>query len=282
MSKLKLGTPLYINTLPLLFYFPQNNPYFEIILEIPKKLNQSLAKGEIHGSLSSSIFYAKNFNEYLILPDISISAVGEVKSVILYHKEPLEKLDGKKIGISPETESAFNLLKILLEDFNNIKPEYVELSKNWKNLTKEEKKELSGYLAIGDEALTLQFNSVNDRDFLITDLAELWLKYTHLPFVFALFIVRNEVAEKYKKELKEFCSVLYYARACSFSNLKEIVDKSYLNLPKEFIFNYLTHLEYDFSGLKQRAFITFCECLLKKGLIKELPELRFLEFYEKR
>uniref|UniRef100_A0A7C4NU48 Chorismate dehydratase n=1 Tax=Thermodesulfobacterium geofontis TaxID=1295609 RepID=A0A7C4NU48_9BACT len=276
MYKLKLGSPLYINTLPLLFYFPQNNPYFEIILEVPKKLNQSLAKGEIHGSLSSSVFYAKNFRKYLILPDISISAVGKVKSVILYHKVPLEKLDNKKIGITPETESSFNLLRILLEEFIGIKPKYIELYKNWRTLTEEEKKELSGYLAIGDEALILQFNNRN-KSALITDLAELWLKYTHLPFVFALFIVRKDIAKKYKNELKEFCNNLYYARAQAFSNLREIVKKSHLNLPKEFLFNYLTHLEYDFSGLKQRAFITFCEYLLKMGLIKELPKLRFLE-----
>jgi chorismate dehydratase len=276
MYKLKLGSPLYINTLPLLFYFPQNNPYFEIILEVPKKLNQSLAKGEIHGSLSSSVFYAKNFRKYLILPDISISAVGEVKSVILYHKVPLEKLDNKKIGITPETESSFNLLRILLEEFIGIKPKYIELYKNWRTLTEEEKKELSGYLAIGDEALILQFNNKN-KSALITDLAELWLKYTHLPFVFALFIVRKDIAKKYKNELKEFCNNLYYARAQAFSNLREIVKKSHLNLPKDFLFNYLTHLEYDFSGLKQRAFITFCEYLLKMGLIKELPKLRFLE-----
>jgi chorismate dehydratase len=276
MYKLKLGSPLYINTLPLLFYFPQNNPYFEIILEVPKKLNQSLAKGEIHGSLSSSVFYAKNFRKYLILPDISISAVGEVKSVILYHKVPLEKLDNKKIGITPETESSFNLLRILLEEFIGIKPKYIELYKNWRALTEEEKKELSGYLAIGDEALILQFNNRN-KSALITDLAELWLKYTHLPFVFALFIVRKDIAKKYKNELKEFCNNLYYARAQAFSNLREIVKKSHLNLPKGFLFNYLTHLEYDFSGLKQRAFITFCEYLLKLGLIKELPKLRFLE-----
>jgi len=278
MSKLKMGSPLYINTLPLLFFLPQNSSVFEIILEVPKKLNQRLAKGEIQASLSSSVFYAKNFKDYFILPDISISAVGEVKSVILYHKEPLEDLNGKKIGITPETESAYNLLRVLLEDFINIKPKYVELSRNWKHLTDDEKKELSGYLAIGDEALTLQFNSINNRkEANITDLAKLWLKYTHLPFVFALFIVRKEVVESYYKELREFCKAIYYARARAFSDLKEIVKKSHLNLPEDFVFNYLTHLEYDFSGLKQRAFLTFCEYLFKKGLIKEFPELRFFE-----
>ncbi len=276
-KKLKMGSPLYINTLPLLFYFPQNTPSFEIVLNVPRKLNRSVAKGEICGSLSSSVFYAKNFKDYLILPDISISAVGEVKSVILYHREPLEKLNGKKIGITPETESSYHLLRILLEDFLHVKPVYVELSKNWKDLTDEEKKELSGYLAIGDEALIFQFNSVSSDSTIITDLAELWLKYTHLPFVFALFIVRKDTAKEYKKEIREFCKEIYYARARAFSNLEEIVEKSYLELPKEFVFNYLTHLEYDFSGLKQRAFLTFCELLFKKGLIKEIPKLEFFE-----
>lgn len=278
MFKLKMGIPLYINTLPLLFYFPQKNPYFEIILQVPKKLNQSLAKGEIYGSLSSSIFYAKNFNEYLILPDISISAVGEVKSVILYHKEPLEKLNKKRIGITPETESSFMLLRILLEDFIGVKPEYVELSKNWKGLTQEEKNQLSGYLAIGDEALTIQFNyqGINKKEF-ITDLAQLWLKYTNLPFVFALFIVKKEIAEEFKREIKEFCQTLYYARALAFSNLKEIVERTYLNLPKDFIYNYLTHLEYDFSGLKQRAFLKFCELCFSKKLIERMPTFSFFE-----
>lgn len=273
MSKIKIGTPLYVNTLPLLFYFP-NNPHFEIILEVPRIINQDLAKGKIHGGLSSSVFYAKEFQNYLILPDISISAVGQVKSVILYHKEPLEKLNGKKIGITQETETSFYLLKILLEEFIGIKPYYIEVFKSWGNLEEREKRELYGYLAIGDEALILQFNN---KDYLITDLAYLWLNYTGLPFIFALFIVKNEIAKFYKRELEEFCLSLYYARACAMSNLKKIAEKSHLNLSKEFIYNYLTHLEFDFSGLKQRAFLTFCEYLQKKGLINKIPELRFFE-----
>jgi len=272
MPKLKMGIPLYLNTLPLLFYFPKNNPDVELVLDVPKKLNFKLKEGEIHGSLSSSVVYARDFENYLILPDISISAVGEVKSVILCHKEPLEKLSGKKIGITPETESSFNLLKILLEEFIGVKPEYIHLPFNWKNLKREEKKEITGYLAIGDEALILQ---LNNKDVMITDLAELWLKYTHLPFVFALFIVRKEVSHRYSQELKNFCLAIYHARARALSNLKEIVEKNHLNLPKNWVYKYLTHLEYDFSGLKQRAFLTFCEYLYKKGLIKTVPELRF-------
>ncbi len=273
MFKIKIATPLYINTLPLLFYFSPN-PYFEIILKAPKSINQGLAEGKIHGGLCSSTFYAKEFRNYLILPDISISAVGQVKSVILYHKEPLEKLNEKKIGITPETETSFYLLRILLEEFIGVKPYYIEVSKPWKNLKGKEKKELLGYLAIGDEALILQFKN---KSYLITDLAYLWLNYTGLPFIFALFIIKEDIAKSYKKELEKFCLSLYHAKACAMSNLKKIAEQSHLNLPKEFIYNYLTHLEFDFSGLKQRAFLTFCKYLQKKELIEEIPELRFFK-----
>lgn len=274
MDKLKIGFPLYLNTLPLLFYLNSKNTNFEIILDVPKNLNFKLSQNIIHGSLSSSICYARNPQEYFIVPDISISAVGEVKSVILFHKKPLEKLNGKKIGITPESESSFNLLRILFEEFIGIKPIYLELNKHWKELSQKEKEELSGYLAIGDEALILGMN--NSEKAFITDLAELWLKYTRLPFVFALLLIRKEIVNKQRKILKNFCLKLYYSRAKAFSNLKEIIEKSHIKLPKKYAYYYLTHLEHDFSPLKQKAFLTFCEYLYKMKIIKKIPELNFL------
>jgi chorismate dehydratase len=277
-NKLKVGFPLYLNTLPFLFYL-KNTDYFELCSDIPRKLNYMLKNGKLHCALSSSVFFAKNFEDFVLIPDVSISAVGKVKSVILFHKEKLEKLNKKKIGITPETESSFLLLRVLLEDFLNVYPEYVSLSKNWNDLSLEEKEELCGYLAIGDEALnlSLSFNEKTSENKFITDLAELWLEYTNLPFIFALLCIKKEVIPVFKEELKRFSLDLYYARARAFSDLRKIVEQSHLNLPKEFAYTYLTHLEFDFSGLKQKAFLYFCECLKRKQILKEVPELRFLE-----
>lgn len=271
MSKLKIGFPLYLNTLPLLFYLPQNLEV-EIVLDVPKKLNFQLKENLIQGGLISSTNYARYFKEYLLLPDISISAVGKVKSVILFHNLALQELHRQKIGITPETESSYALLRILLEDFLGIFPEYIEIPQNWKNLSSEEKKSLAGYLAIGDEALILSQENFFSYQ---TDLAELWLKNTELPFIFALIAVRKDVSQKYKKELKSFCYELYQARAKAFSNLKEVVEKSHLKIDKEFAYHYLTHLEHDFSPLKQKAFLTFCKFLKQKKIISEIPQLNF-------
>ncbi len=272
MPRLKIGFPLYLNTLPLLFYLPKNSE-IEIVVDVPKKLNLKLEENLIQGGLISSTNYAKNFDQYLLLPDISISAVGKVKSVILFHHLPLEQLQNQKIGITPETESSYALLRILLEDFLKIVPEYVKLTQTWKFLSSDKKKFLAGYLAIGDEALLLaQANSF----FYQTDLAELWLNFAKLPFVFALIAIRKEIAEKFQETLKLFCYQLYQARAKAFSNLKEIVEKSHLKVDKDFAYTYLTHLEHDFSPLKQKAFLTFCNFLHRKGMLKEVPKLNFL------
>ena len=274
MKKLKIGMPKYLNTYPLFFFLEAEESGVELVFRVPRELNRMLVNKKIHASLSSSIVYAKHFENFLVIPDISISTVGEVKSVILCHRYPLPELEGKRIAITPETESSFNLLKVLCERFLRIFPEYVFLDKNWRQLEPREKEGFAGYLAIGDEALWLNLNSQN---FMITDLARLWLEFTHLPFVFALLIVRKDLNEEEIYRLKSFCCKLYLARAKGVSDLEKIVKQSNIKFPEEFAINYLMHLEYDFSGIKQRAFLKFCEYLKQLGVLERVPEINFFE-----
>lgn len=268
---LLVAFPAFINTLPLLYFLKEENN-FSLIKDIPKKINESLQLGLIDMGLASSIFYAKNYQKLLILPDISISATGKVKSVILYHQESLESLSEKKIGITPETETSFGLLRIVLEEFFKVHPIYVLLDARYCELSSDKQKELSGYLAIGDEALFLESQQFFRFS---TDLAELWLRKTGLPFIFALLVVRREVAEQKRPLIEVFLRELYLSRAKGLSKLTELAEITKPPLTKELVYQYLQHLEYDLSGLKQRAFLTFCELLYKKSIISEIPRLNF-------
>lgn len=267
---LKVGLPYYLNTLPLLYHLKTSSKV-KLFLWPPKKINEALFSCELDAGLASSLFYARNFQNFLILPDLSISAVGKVKSVILYHKKPLSKLHNKTIGITPETETSFGLLRIVLEEFYQIYPKYKffekPLSERGLNNAK-----LEGYLAIGNEALLLQKKGYFP---FFTDLAEIWLEKTQFPFIFALFIVRKDVADEKKKLIKGFLKNLYFSRAKGLSSLEDLVSASKLELDKDFTLNYLKHLEFDFSGLKQRAFLFFCDLLFKKKIINSIPELNF-------
>ncbi len=273
-KKVKIGFPKYINTLPLLHYLETDKCGVEIVSAPPRTLNKMLRLGELHASLSSSIVYAREFEKYVLLPDISISAVGKVRSVILFHKEELKELSGKHIAITPETESSFLLLKVLLEEFVGVKPQYIRVNKGWKNLDLEEKEKFSGYLAIGDEALFLVGGDLSE--YFITDLAKLWLDFTGLPFVFALLIVRKDGIEEFRETLKLFCRHLYLARAKAFENLEALLKEASYTLPSDTVRHYLSCLEYDFSFLKQKAFLKFCKFLIKKSDISTFPELTFL------
>ncbi len=267
---LRVGLPCYLNTLPLLHYFKASKK-IKLYFFSPKKVNEALSARELDAGLASSLFYAKNFKDFLILPDLSISAVGKVKSVILYHQRPLSELDRALIGISPETETSFGLLRIILEDFYEVSPRYQILEAPL-SLKMPEEKALEGYLAIGDEALILQKKGYFPY---FSDLAEIWLEKTQLPFIFALFILRKEVAEEKKPLIKSLLRSLYISRAKGLSSLPSLVESSRFELERDFILNYLQHLEYDFSGLKQRAFLYFCEFLAKKEIIPSIPELNF-------
>ncbi len=271
---LEIAFPLYLNTLPLLYYLPEIEGV-KTCLEVPARINKLIAVKKIAGGLASSIFYARTFQNLLILPDVSISAVGKIKSVCLFHRVPLEELKGKLLAISPETETSLALLRLILEKFKGVIPRYVVLRQPWSELSQAEKEAFFGYLAIGNEALTF----LNHTGYfpLVTDLAEIWLEETGLPFVFALLTIREEVAEANKEILSFFAQKLYLSRAQALSSLESLVKNYSSSLSKDFLLQYLHHLEYDFSGLKQKAFLYFCQLLQELDLLPEIPRLRFVK-----
>jgi chorismate dehydratase len=275
---LRVGFPNYLNTLPFLYNLPKMNG-IELVFDVPSRLNERLAVGEINCGLCSSVFYAKHFEDYILIPDISISAVGKVKSVCLFHKVPLSELSGKTIGITPETETSFALLRLVLEKMKEIKPVYLKLSHSSRGLSKEKAQAffetIDGYLAIGNEALELLYT---EKFPYVTDLAEVWLEETGYPFVFALLLVRKEVLSLYKKELRSLAENLYLSRAKALADLSLIVKEYSSSLDKTFLLDYLHHLEFDFSGLKQRAFLYFCQNLFDMGIISKIPILKFVHF----
>jgi chorismate dehydratase len=275
---LRVGFPNYLNTLPFLYHLPKTNG-IELVFDVPSRLNEKLAVGEVDCGLCSSVFYAKHFEDYILIPDISISAVGKVKSVCLFHKVPLSELSGKTIGITPETETSFALLRLVLEKMKEVKPVYLKLSHSSRGLSKEEAQAffetIDGYLAIGNESLELLYNGKFPY---VTDLAEVWLEETGYPFVFALLLVRKEVVSLYKKELRSLAENLYLSRAKALADLSLIVKEHSSSLDKTFLLDYLHHLEFDFSGLKQRAFLYFCQNLLDMGIISKIPILKFVHF----
>ena len=93
---LKIGQIDYANCTPLFHVLREQFPCsgYEFVAGVPAELNRLLLSGEIDVCPSSSIEYAYHPELYTILPQLSISSIGAVASVLLWvrggHSVPLE------------------------------------------------------------------------------------------------------------------------------------------------------------------------------------------------
>ncbi len=266
---LRIGLVSYLNTAPLLFSLREEaqNQAWVLCEDHPTALNQALAQGRIDLGLVSSYEYAQG--DYLLLPDISISATGRVGSVLLFSKLPLDQLTGQEILLTQASATSVALLKLLLEDFCGQKPLY-RVGK-LKDLG-----EAQAYLAIGDEALRLRHHPPLSYAY---DLAALWMEHTGLPFVFAVFAVRPEAWANKKEAIRRFATALYISRARGLAALTGLASQcvKLSGLSSGECLLYLKGIEYDLSGLKQEALRVFFEHLRRRG---ELAQTKTLDFVD--
>ena len=188
---LKIGQIEYANCTPLFHVLREQFPCtgYEFIAGVPAELNRMLLTGEIDVCPSSSIAYAYHPETYTILPQLSISSIGAVASVLLFSKVPIEKLDGCNILLSSESATSVNLLKILLSQRFGCTCTY-EVAQQASSAAGGDS---SALLLIGDSALRA---SLKTSDQFVYDLGEMWYSWTGLPFVFALWLCRKEVANR--------------------------------------------------------------------------------------
>src|SRR6266702_4803877 len=186
---LRIGRIENANCTPLFHVLREQFPCsgYEFVTGVPAELNRMLLSGEIDVCPSTSIEYAYHPDRYTILPQLSISSSGAVASVLLFSRVPVEKLDGRKIQLSSESATSVNLLKILLGQRFGCSCSY-EVARPSAAVIDDDS---SALLLIGDAALR---NSMKKSDLYVYDLGEMWYSWTGYPFVFALWLCRNEVA----------------------------------------------------------------------------------------
>ena len=117
VESLTIGHIAYANCEPFFHYLRESGFEGRIHSGVPAELNRMLASGELDLSPSSSFEYQRNPDDYLLLPDFSISSFGAVKSVLLFSPEPIESLHGKNIYLTGESASSIHLLQILLREY---------------------------------------------------------------------------------------------------------------------------------------------------------------------
>lgn len=219
--KLKIGEIGYANCFPLFSVLKGcfDCKGYRFVQGVPADLNKKLNSGKIDISPSSSIEYAKSFQKYDIIPDLSISAVDAVKSVLLFSRIPIFNLNGQPVALSRESDTSVALLQIILNKFYGFHNTFIRSSHS----LKESLSTFPAMLLIGDSALK---EAIIRQDLYVYDLGTLWYKFTSLPFVFALWRLRKDTAEKYPHEVAGLVSALHASKTIACGSLDLLADKS--------------------------------------------------------
>jgi chorismate dehydratase len=261
---IKLGVIEVLNVLPV-YYTILKQPHishFEIVKGKVTELNKKLNTGEIDISVISSFEYAKNFEMYYILPDLSISADGPVKSIYLFLDKPIEELNRDKIKLTTFSFTSVHLIQFLLKDYQ------VEF-------TNDNEESVVGELLIADDAIRRFYQR---RDKFVYDLAQLWKSKTGLPFVFALWCVRKDSYARYTQETRQLYYELLLSKKLSLENIASMACEYYQGvfLNQAACERYLANLKYEFSEKYQQGFLLFQEKMVELKKLEMISPLNFL------
>lgn len=268
---LRIGQIEYANCSPLFDVLCEQFQCsgYEFIKGVPAELNRMLLAGDIDVCPSSSIEYAYHPERYRILPQLSISSIGAVASVLLFSKVPVDRLDGRKIRLSSESATSVNLLKILLGLRFGCSCTY-EVAKPGATVADGDS---SALLLIGDSALR---TSLEKSDLFVYDLGEMWYSWTGHPFVFALWLCRNEVAEGV--ELKSLARQLVQAKDLVPERLEQIAScaKEACWMGRDRLLAYWRdNISYQLDERAQAGLMLYYTKCFESGLIPAVPSLKF-------
>jgi chorismate dehydratase len=270
-ERLRLGKIDFLNVLPI--YYPLESGIishpFDIVSGAPASLNNLMAHGDLDLSVVSSIEYARHPERYFILPDLSISCHGAVKSVLLLSKIPIPQLDGQTILISSQSHTSVALLRILFSV--RLAMDVTFQPGNCTNaLVRGDGP--AAFLAIGDEALR---HREHERYPYRWDLGEEWFTWTGLPFVFALWVIQRKAVERWNGHLKEAIDILTSAKEWGQAHLgrvcTEAVHRKLLNYRE--LLDYYGCLGFHLRREEQQGLELFYRYLTRIGEVEGLPRL---------
>jgi chorismate dehydratase len=278
MLRPKVGHIQFLNCLPLYYGLVKSHALLdiELIKGVPTELNNLLIKGSLDISPVSSIEYARHHDSLVLFPDFTVSSDGEVKSILLLSRFPIENLSHKKIALSNTSATSQVLLKLVLSHGYKVEPEYItsppDLDKMLANA--------DAALLIGDIALKYY---VDRKDFYLYDLGLEWEKMTGKKMVYAVWAVNRTFAETYNELSEYIFEIFKKSMAYSQEHLSEIAEHAakFESFSLSFLKEYFKSLRFDFGKDYQEGLLYFYRLAADIGELTGVPELEFVNIRSK-
>src|SRR5438094_6167197 len=119
LAPFRVGSVPYLNAVPLTRGLEE-----QVIFVAPSKLAEMLQRDELDAALVSVTEVLFN-DRYDVLDGIAVASLGEVKSVFLAHRLPIE--EAKEVFCDTASLTSVNLLRVLLAE-RGLRPEFKPLA----------------------------------------------------------------------------------------------------------------------------------------------------------
>lgn len=261
LSFIRLGVVEYLNARPLVFSLADLAPHLEIRFDVPSRLADRLARGELDVATIPSIEYFR-LPGAVIVSDACIACRGPVRSVMLYGRKPPEKI--ATLALDEGSRTSAVLTRILLCERYGVRPEVRGLPIGNAVLDTD----ADAVMLIGDRGM---LTPPGDFEF-VWDLGEEWNRWTGLPFVFSMWVGRPGV------NLQGLDSLLSAARDDGMRRLEEIAraESAKIGIPPRECLAYLRdHLRFHFGPDERRGLARFGRLAARHGFIPAEVPLKF-------
>jgi len=183
VSKIRISAVSYTNTKPFAFGIEHSGlrDKIDLTYDIPSDCAQKLIDNKADIGLVP-VAALLNIPNYYILGDYCIGSVGAVNSVFIFSEKPISEV--KTIRLDPQSRTSNNLARVLLKNYWKVAAEFISEG------------EADAFVEIGDRT----FPHINTFPFSY-DLGEQWLKFTGLPFAFAVWASNKPIAREFIDEL---------------------------------------------------------------------------------
>ena len=261
MSRLRLGAVSYLNTKPLVHGLDARPDQFDVRFDVPAKCAELLHGNKVDLGLIPAIEYLRG--DYAIVPGISIASHGDVATVAVFTRQPIDRVETLALDLSSRTSVA--LTRVLCAKRWGIAPKFTPAEPDLDAMLQK----ADAALVIGDPAF-----EIDPARHHVTkiDLGGEWTALTGLPFVYAMWAGRPGAASP------EQCRWLQQARDHGVANFEAIarqVGKGDARLEQRVLTYLRDNLKYGLGEAELAGLRRFHELAAEISVVPGLKPLKF-------
>lgn len=290
VQTLRISIVEFLNTAPLVWGFtdgPLAGKY-DLSFAVPSQCSEALKRGEVDVAIIPAIEYQRIDNT-VVLPGMAVAADGEVRSLLVVSKKPIDR--ARRIALDTSSRATVALVKMLAPGHWNINPEFVDAAPDPSEMLQS----ADAALIIGDPALRIAIkmdqlsNKVPSEErccqgdpdempvqgfetLFIYDVAQQWREMTGKPCVLAIWVGRKEAITP------EVVADFQASKEYGVARAREIAEAASikLDLPVPELERYLTeNVRFDLDGNNLAGLNLYFEKAAQLGLIPRNKPLEF-------